>query len=128
MPDVKGTDLHYVFDMKGSQINREVLKDINKKQLESIPPTGGKVLKDLDYIRLKEMKEFMNIEQSIVKKILKQLTSDVAFFKDKKFMDYSLLFTVRKLSEKKVIGQKNKKSGTIKIINQLQNKNLDLNS
>jgi hypothetical protein len=50
------------------------------------------------------MKEFMNIEQSIVKKILKQLTSDVAFFKDKKFMDYSLLFTVRKLSEKKVIG------------------------
>lgn len=51
-------DLHYLFDMKGSSINREVLKD---KNLQNILPTGGTVLKDLDYIRIKEKKEFMNI-------------------------------------------------------------------
>ena len=39
LPSVENSDLHYVFDMKGSSINREVLKGISLEQLKM--PTGG---------------------------------------------------------------------------------------
>ena len=47
--------------MKGSQINREVLKKLNVKELIRNGPTGGKVLKDLDFLRLKNLKKFINL-------------------------------------------------------------------
>ena len=53
MPDVHDTTLAYAFDMKGSSINREVLKDKKNEDLKLMRPTGGKILKDLDYLRLK---------------------------------------------------------------------------
>mmetsp|Transcript_29894 Transcript_29894/g.45707 ORF Transcript_29894/g.45707 Transcript_29894/m.45707 type:complete len:191 (+) Transcript_29894:1507-2079(+) len=39
MPNIENTELNYVFDMKGSSINREVLK--KKKNSELKEPTGG---------------------------------------------------------------------------------------
>jgi len=62
MPNVPNTDLHYVFDMKGSSINREMLKAKDNTTLKKSEPTGGMVLKDLDYLRLKELKHFMDID------------------------------------------------------------------
>mmetsp|Transcript_31775 Transcript_31775/g.48773 ORF Transcript_31775/g.48773 Transcript_31775/m.48773 type:complete len:116 (+) Transcript_31775:1788-2135(+) len=61
MPNIDKTELHYVFDMKGSSINREVLK--RKKDSQLADPTGGKVLKDLDYVRLKELKNFFKLDK-----------------------------------------------------------------
>ena len=61
MPNVPNTDLSYVYDMKGSSINREVFKGVSKDQLKKKCPTGGWVLKDLDYIRMKEMFKFLKM-------------------------------------------------------------------
>jgi 1-phosphatidylinositol-4-phosphate 5-kinase len=38
IPNIKNYELHYVFDMKGSQINREVLSSLPIKDLNK--PTG----------------------------------------------------------------------------------------
>jgi len=95
MPNIDGTDLHYVFDMKGSSINREVLK--KKKPSELAEPTGGKVLKDLDYIKLKELKNFFLLEKHQSDPILSQLQKDSNFLMSEKFMDYSLLMGIRRV-------------------------------
>ena len=62
LPNVENTEMHYCFDMKGSSINREVLKGSSNFQLKNNGPTGGKVLKDLDYLRLNEIKSFFNMD------------------------------------------------------------------
>ena len=59
-------------------------------------PTAGKVLKDLDYYRIKEMKEFMRIEVSKIHQILRALKIDVEYLKSQRFMDYSLLLAISK--------------------------------
>lgn len=61
LPAVTGSDIHYLFDMKGSSINRAVLKHKSHKQLIDLEKTGGEVLKDLDYVRLKEIKRYFKI-------------------------------------------------------------------
>ena len=98
LPAVPDTDLHFVFDMKGSQINREVLKDHTIKHMEHMKHTGGTVLKDLDYIRLKEVKKFFQLDYPSVKEILGALQKDVDWLVSSRFMDYSLLFAVRKVN------------------------------
>jgi len=70
LPSVPDTELHYVFDMKGSQINREVLKDRSTAHMKHMKHTGGRILKDLDYIRLKEAKRFFKLDYGSVKEIL----------------------------------------------------------
>lgn len=60
LPNIPDTSLDFIFDIKGSTINREVLKHDNE-YLKKMKPTGGEVLKDLDYIRLKEAKKFMQL-------------------------------------------------------------------
>ena len=62
LPNILHSELHYVFDMKGSQINREVLKDKTQCDLLKDAPTGGKVLKDLDFLRLKDLKKFIQFD------------------------------------------------------------------
>jgi len=79
MPNVQGADLHYVFDMKGSQINREVLKHIPTPDLKKKSHTGGEVLKDLDYVRLKECKRFMKLSAVMMSKLAKNIAVDVRF-------------------------------------------------
>lgn len=73
LPSIDNSDLHYIFDMKGSSINREVLKDISTDALIKMPPTGGKTLKDLDYVRLNENKSFFNMRSIDTKSLLKNI-------------------------------------------------------
>lgn len=70
LPSVPDSELHYVFDMKGSQINREVLKSHSASHLKHLKHTGGRILKDLDYIRLKEAKRFFKLDYDNIKEIL----------------------------------------------------------
>ena len=98
---MENTELSYVFDMKGSRINREELKDLSYDQLKKKPPTGGKVLKDLDYIRLKEIFRFLKLSPSNISYIMRNLTVDVNFLRSQRFMDYSLLFAIRKVDKLK---------------------------
>jgi len=65
--------------MKGSQINREVLKDLTNVELKKEPPTGGKVLKDLDYLRLKEIFRFLKLSHSTMAFIIRNIEVDVNF-------------------------------------------------
>jgi len=97
MPHIDGAEMHYVFDMKGSSINREVLK--KKKNSELKRPTGGRVLKDLDYVRLKELKNFFNLDEDMSEPILSQLCKDSSFLMSQQFMDYSLLLGIRKIED-----------------------------
>ena len=98
MPNIENTELSYVYDMKGSSINRAVFKDIPNDQLKKKCPTGGWVLKDLDYIRMKEMFKFLKLSQSDAARIMKQLTIDVNFLVEQRFMDYSLLMAIKKIN------------------------------
>lgn len=79
LPNIEHTTLHYCFDMKGSKINREVLKDKTLSDLMRDGPTGGQVLKDLDFLRLKELKKYINFTDSDWSEIIKQITKDVEF-------------------------------------------------
>lgn len=101
LPDIPATELQFVFDIKGSTINREVFKNVTNESLSKNGPTGGKVLKDLDYKRLKEINRFMKLAQARVNRILKTLEVDVNFLTKSRFMDYSLLFSVRKVKQEK---------------------------
>lgn len=85
--------------MKGSQINREVLKDKTLSELRTDEPTGGKVLKDLDFLRLKEVKKFINFHNEDWDKIITNITRDIHFLQNQRFMDYSLLMSIRKINQ-----------------------------
>lgn len=97
IPAVENTELQYVFDLKGSQINREVLKGVPNKDIIKRGPTGGQVLKDFDYVRLEEIKQFYNLSSSDNAKINGQLQKDVRFLMSQRFMDYSLLLAIKKV-------------------------------
>lgn len=58
--------------------------------------TGGQVLKDLDYIRLKEVKRFFKMSENDIEEIVQNICQDVEFLRSCRFMDYSLLLAVRK--------------------------------
>jgi|TARA_B110000285_G_scaffold221746_1_gene275091 hypothetical protein len=73
LPSIENTELHYIFDMKGSSINREVLKGISTDELIKMEPTGGETLKDLDYVRLNENKNFFNMRTLDTKTLLKHI-------------------------------------------------------
>jgi hypothetical protein len=81
LPHIQNTEMHFCFDMKGSSINREVLKGKSNGELKNGPPTGGKVLKDLDYLRLNELKSFFNMNNADTQRIVKQIEIDVALLK-----------------------------------------------
>lgn len=102
MPNIPNTSLEYVYDMKGSSINREVFKNLSNSELKKKCPTGGSVLKDLDYIRMKEMFKFFQMSEDDISRILKQIDKDVNFLINQRFMDYSILFTIKKVHKKRV--------------------------
>lgn len=79
LPNIRHSELHYTFDMKGSQINREVLKHKSVRELRTDEPTGGKVLKDLDFLRLKEVKKFINFHNDDWSIIITNITRDIRF-------------------------------------------------
>jgi 1-phosphatidylinositol-4-phosphate 5-kinase len=100
LPNVPETELAYLFDMKGSSINRQVLK-VPTTHLKQMGPTKGEVLKDLDYVRLKDLKKFMKLSEANADAIKRALEIDIDFLKSQRFMDYSLLFSVRSVNQKK---------------------------
>lgn len=97
LPAVENTEMHYVFDMKGSSINREVLKGTSNSSLKNGEPTGSKVLKDLDYVRLNEIKSFFNMDNIDCTRQLAAIEKDVKFLMQQRFMDYSLLMAIKKV-------------------------------
>jgi len=114
MPNIPDTEMSYVFDMKGSSINREVLKHKSAADLRKQESTGGTVLKDLDYCRLLELKKFLKLEQGTIHRIHKNLTMDVDFLRSSRFMDYSLLLCIRRVTNAE---QKVRKTATILSLN-----------
>ena len=97
LPKVQNAEINYLFDMKGSSINRDVLKSKSVAELKKEGPTGSKVLKDLDFIRLKQLKNFMKLEPARIHQILNSIQLDLNFLKSARFMDYSLLLAVSKV-------------------------------
>lgn len=97
LPDIPHSELHFTFDMKGSSVNREVLKHKTVQDLWRDEPTGGKVLKDLDFLRLKDIKKFINFDNEDWHTITSNLSKDVKFMQDMGFIDYSLLMSIRKI-------------------------------
>ena len=61
LPPVPNFDLNHIFDMKGSEFSREVLKKVNTIQLKG-NSTGSEVLKDLDFRRLKDLRKFISLK------------------------------------------------------------------
>ena len=79
LPNIPRTKLAYVFDMKGSTINREELKKVSSEELKKSPDSGGHVLKDLDYVRLKEMRRFMKMPAKLMIQMVKTINQDTKF-------------------------------------------------
>lgn len=84
--------------MKGSSVNREVLRHAKVKDIQK-QPTGGRVLKDLDFLRLRDPLNFFDMRESDIKNIKQVLQRDVDFLMQKQFMDYSLLLAVKKVNK-----------------------------
>jgi len=99
LPNIEHAELQFTFDMKGSQVNREVLKRKTLRDLRVDRPTGGQVLKDLDFLRLKELKKFINFHNDDWSTIISNISHDVAYLQSQRFMDYSLLMAIRKVSD-----------------------------
>lgn len=55
-------------------------------------------MKDLDYVRLNELKSFFNMTNGDSDRILRQIEIDVNFLMTQRFMDYSLLMAIKKVA------------------------------
>ena len=55
------------------------------------------VLKDLDYVKLNELKSFFNMNNVDTQRIMRNIELDVSFLQSQKFMDYSLLMAVKRV-------------------------------
>ena len=63
LEEVPGYHLDHIFDIKGSEFSREVLKHTSNSELARNPYTGGEVLKDLDFKRIKAMRHFIDLSR-----------------------------------------------------------------
>ena len=54
-----------------------MLKSKTSRDLLNDAPTGGKVLKDLDFLRLKELKKFINFSNKDWHTIVTNLSNDI---------------------------------------------------
>ena len=97
LPKVNNYELNHVFDIKGSKFSREVFKNKSSQQLLSGPLSGGLVLKDIDYERLKELRNFMMIGKLDYRNLMAMISKDSQMLRDLGIMDYSLLLSVRKV-------------------------------
>jgi hypothetical protein len=99
LEEVPGYSLDHVFDIKGSEFSREVLKKTPSSVLEKQPSTGGEVLKDLDYIRLKAMRNFIDFSSEDWEKITQMISHDTIMLRNLGVMDYSLLLSIRRVKK-----------------------------
>ena len=56
-------------------------------------------MKDLDFLRLKEVKKFINFHNDDWSTIITNLTRDIDYLQSQRFMDYSLLMAIRRISD-----------------------------
>ena len=94
-PECTNTKVKYVFDMKGSEVNRTVMKWKLVSDIKSMPYTENKVLKDIDFCYLKYPKKLIRMEPDVMQMLLTSIQIDVKFLMDQGFMDYSLLLCIR---------------------------------
>ncbi len=76
------------FDLKGSMVNRQVLKDLNIAfdQLDS-----SKIYKDLDFLSVKKILSLSYEDETRIKNAIKK---DVEFFRLRNIIDYSLILGI----------------------------------
>ena len=98
--------IHLRFDLKGSKLGREVLKQKEKKGLNYNNVLGkyNYALKDLDFDFLKKE---IHIDYSIRDKIIEQLKIDSQLLKDLNINDYSLLLGIHKKKMKQKLNTSN---------------------
>ena len=84
-------NLRYVFDLKGSQVDRRVTG-------KTKPST---TLKDENFYFVKrELKGLTSLKRSHKRLVIDAIKNDVEFLKSKGLMDYSLLLGIEKLTDK----------------------------
>lgn len=80
-----GRNIEYVYDLKGSEINREVKeKDI----------TPGGCLKDQNLLKFMKADTFLLMQRKDIRWIMNQIAHDIRFLSAHNLMDYSLLLIV----------------------------------
>lgn len=85
-------NLKYVFDLKGSSVNRTVT-GVTKKST---------TLKDINFLVAKQKVKYLTkLDQKTTKRLVNAMRSDVAFLKGMGIMDYSLLIAIEKSEESK---------------------------
>ena len=82
-------NLKYIFDLKGSTVDRKVKGSIK-------PST---TLKDMNFLIAAQMPGFINLGEARRKHLLDVVKKDVDFLSSRGFMDYSLLLAVEVLDE-----------------------------
>lgn len=96
LEEVPGYNLDHIFDIKGSEFSREVLKHTTNSELALNPFTGGEVLKDLDFKRIKAMRRFIDLSREDWENITHLLSEDTQLLRKMGYMDYSLLLSIRR--------------------------------
>lgn len=82
--------LQYIFDLKGSLVDRKTKGKI----------TNSTTLKDVNFLlAAQNQPKFINLSNSVKKRILKLVKKDVDFLASLGFMDYSLLLGIETLDE-----------------------------
>jgi hypothetical protein len=82
-----GENLKYIFDLKGSMINRHVMMNIKNHK-------PGKVLKDINLLHIKSNETILKMIDKDVHNIIWHIERDVELFRKHNIMDYSLLFAI----------------------------------
>ncbi len=85
----KDIKLKYLFDLKGSLINRET--KINMKKYKP-----GMTLKDINLLSIRKGENLWKFSLQDRTRLIDILENDVAILKTQKIMDYSLLLAVEK--------------------------------
>ncbi|CCF56925.1 hypothetical protein KAFR_0B06280 [Kazachstania africana CBS 2517] len=89
-------DMHITFDLKGSTLDRYT--KINEKESKGNDSNYRPILKDLNWLELKEKIKFGPIKKE---KFLLQLRKDLELLSKLNIMDYSLLFGIHDMNKYK---------------------------
>lgn len=82
-----GDHLKYIFDLKGSLINRHVMMRIKNHK-------PSRVLKDINLLHIKWNENIIKMVDEDVYSIMQNIEKDVELFRKHNIMDYSLLFAI----------------------------------
>jgi len=91
-------DIHRTYDLKGSTWGRRTI--IDQKQFQQNDNTYRPVLKDLNWLDLKETIKFGPLKKT---KFLNQLQNDIVLLTKLNIMDYSLLIGIHDLNKDELI-------------------------